>query len=51
MAKLRIRRKDGQVFVIKPAPKTGSPLDVEGIDLGVTTAEIIEFIQESRRMS
>jgi PAS domain-containing protein len=48
---VRIRRKDGRVFVIKPAPETGSPLDVEGIDLEITTAEIVEFIKESRRMS
>lgn len=48
---VRIKRKDGQVFVIKPEPKTGSPLDIEGIDLGVTTAEIVEFIHQSRRMS
>ena len=48
---VRIKRKDGRVFVIRPEPKMGSPLDVEGIDLGVTTAEIVEFIRESRRTS
>lgn len=48
---VRIKRKDGRVFVIRPEPKIGSPLDVEGIDLGVTTAEIVEFIRESRRIS
>jgi hypothetical protein len=48
---VRIKRKDGRVFVIRPEPKMGSPLDVEGIDLGVTTAEIVEFIRESRRIS
>jgi hypothetical protein len=48
---VRIKRKDGRVFVIRPEPKMGSPLDVEGIDLGVTTAEIVEFTRESRRIS
>ena len=45
---VKIRRKDGQVFVIRPESKTGSALDVEGIDLGVTSAEIVEIIRESR---
>lgn len=46
---VRIKRKDGQVFVIRPETSTGSPLDVEGIDLGISAAEIIQFIQEGRR--
>jgi hypothetical protein len=33
---VRIQRKDGQVFVIKVQPKTKSPLEVEGIDLGIS---------------
>jgi antitoxin Phd len=47
---IKIRRKDGQVFVVKPEAKTGSPLDVEGIDLGLTVAEIVAFVQESRSL-
>jgi hypothetical protein len=46
---VRIKRKDGQTFVIRPETRVGSPLDVEGMDLGVTTAEIVRFIQEGRR--
>ncbi len=42
-----IRRKDGRMFVIRPEPTNGSPLD----DLGVTTDEIVGFIRESRRES
>lgn len=42
---------DGQVLVIRPEPATASPLDVEGIDLGITTQEIIECIHEGRRIS
>jgi antitoxin Phd len=42
-----IRRKDGQFFVVKPKSKSGSPLDVEGIDLGVTSADIVAYIRES----
>lgn len=46
---VKIKRKDGQTFVIRPETRTGSPLDVEGMDLGITTAEIVRFIQEGRR--
>lgn len=46
---VKIRRKDGQTFVIRPEPKTGSPLDVEGMDLGISTAEIVHCIREGRR--
>lgn len=44
-----IRRKDGQIFIIRPEPSTGSPLDIEGVPLNLTTDEIVEFIRESRR--
>jgi len=46
---VRIKRKDGQVFVLKPETSTGSPLDVEGVDLGLTKEEIVNFIAEGRR--
>lgn len=47
---VRIKRKDGQVFVIRPEQRADSPLDVEGQDLGLKAAEIVEFIHESRRL-
>jgi antitoxin (DNA-binding transcriptional repressor) of toxin-antitoxin stability system len=46
---VRVKRKDGQVFVIRPVAPEDSPLDVEGVDLGLTVEEIFQFIQESRR--
>ena len=46
---VKIKRKDGQTFVIRPEKKAGSPLDVEGLDLGITASEIVQFIQEGRR--
>lgn len=46
---VRIRRRDGSVFVIRPEPVIGSPLDVDGVDLGLSAGEIISFIAESRR--
>jgi prevent-host-death family protein len=46
---VRVKRRDGQVFVIRPVAPDESALDVEGIDLGLTAEEILEFIQEGRR--
>ena len=46
---VRIKRRDGQIFVVKPVPRAKSPLDVEGVDLGLTTPEILQYIQEGRR--
>ncbi len=46
---VRIRRKDGQVFVVKLQPREKSPLEVEGVNLGITTSEIIDFIDEGRK--
>jgi antitoxin Phd len=47
---VRVTRKDGRVFVIRPVAPSDSPLDVEGVDLGLTREEILQFIQESRRL-
>ena len=47
---VKIKRKDGQTFVIRPETRVGSPLDVEGMDLGITAAEIVQFIHEGRRI-
>jgi antitoxin Phd_YefM of type II toxin-antitoxin system len=46
---VRIRRKDGQVFVVRPEQPAGSPLDVPGLDLGLTREEIVEFVKAGRR--
>lgn len=48
---VRIKRRDGQVFVVKPEVEGGSPFDVPGIDLDVSGTEIVRFIQEGRRYS
>lgn len=46
---VRIKRKDGRVFVIRPAAQTASPLDLPGVDLGPSAEEIVAFIHEGRR--
>ncbi|MFZ6030376.1 MAG: type II toxin-antitoxin system Phd/YefM family antitoxin [Chloroflexota bacterium] len=47
---VKIKRKDGQVFIIQPEKRLGSPLAVDSVDLGVSTEEIVEFVRESRRI-
>jgi hypothetical protein len=45
---VRIKRKDGQIYVIKPQPRTASPLDIEGVNIDINTAEIVAIIREGR---
>lgn len=46
---VRIKREDGQVFILKPEKTSRSPLDVPGLDLGISTEEIVDFIHEGRK--
>ena len=46
---VRIRRRDGQVFVLSPDKRHGSPLDVGGIDLNLSRDEILSLVHEGRR--
>ena len=46
---VRIKRKDGQVFIIRPKLQKDSPLNVSGLDLNLTRDEILEAIKEGRR--
>ena len=46
---VRIRRRDGQVFVVKPERASQSPLDVSALDLQMERSEILDVIGESRR--
>ena len=46
---IRIRRRDGQVFVLKSERDLRSPLDVNGPNLNISRDEIVEFVREGRR--
>ena len=46
---VRILRRDGQVFIIKPQTRRRSPLEVDGPDLKLTLPEILQSIQEGRK--
>ena len=43
-----IKRKDGSVFVIRPVKRSGSPLDVKGVDADLSADEIVEILREVR---
>ncbi len=45
---VRIRRRDGRVFVVRPKEGGGSPLDLASVDLNVSTEEIVSIIREGR---
>jgi len=48
---VRIRRRDGHVFVLRPERTAGSPLDVPGLKLPITRDELVELVQEGRRQA
>jgi hypothetical protein len=43
-----VKRANGELFVIKPQKRKSSPLDVPGIQAGMSKDEIVGFIRESR---
>ena len=47
---IEIRRRDGSVFSLRAKrAKVKSPFDVAGIDVGVTSKEIVDAVCESRK--
>jgi hypothetical protein len=43
---VRIKRRDGSEFEIAPVRSQTSPLDVPGVDLGLTAEEIVSVLRE-----
>ena len=46
---VRITRRDGTSFILTPEKMKKSPLDVQGVNLNLSTEEIIEYIHEGRK--
>ena len=46
---VRVRRRDGRTFIIQPEQTQASPLDVDGVDLDVSTEEIVSYVREGRK--
>lgn len=45
---IRIKRRDGSEFSIRPVPPGGSPLDVHGVETGISVEDIIDALREGR---
>jgi hypothetical protein len=43
-----IKRRDGRSYSLKPEVISRSPLDIEGIDIGISASEIVDFVREGR---
>lgn len=46
-----IKKRNGEIFTIKPAQQKQSPLEVEGVDLGINSSEIVDAIRKGRERS
>ena len=45
---VRVRRRDGSEYVIRPYRQKESPLDVSPVEAEISAADIIEAVRESR---
>ncbi len=46
---VRIRRRDGQRFILQPDRGSRSPLEVPGLGLNIKRDEIVDIVRSSRR--
>lgn len=43
-----IKKRNGEAFYIKPVISKKSPLDIKGVDLGISSEEIIDIVRSGR---
>lgn len=48
---VRIRRRDGSEYVLRPRRRGGSPLDVSSVNTEVSAEEIVSAVREGREQS
>ena len=46
---VEIRRRGGEAFLVRPSTRSGSPLDVPGVNTGLSRREVLGLVRESRR--
>jgi antitoxin Phd len=46
---VRIRRRDGASFVLRPETTASAPLDVEGTKLRLNRSQIVAAVRDSRK--
>jgi hypothetical protein len=45
---VRIRRQDGQEFILRPLTPSASPLDIKSLGLDISPDEIVRAVREGR---
>lgn len=45
---VQIKHRDGRKFILKPITPKKSPLDVSGIDINISSDDIVNIIREMR---
>ena len=45
---VKIKRRDGRSYILKPEISAKSPLDVEGVDIRISASEIVDFVRKGR---
>jgi len=43
-----IKKRDGESFYLKPVEQKKSPLDIKGVDLEISSSEIVDIVREGR---
>jgi prevent-host-death family protein len=43
-----VKKRNGESFYIRPATTKKSPLDIKGVDLDISSSEIVDIIREGR---
>jgi prevent-host-death family protein len=43
-----VKKRNGESFYIRPATTKKSPLDIEGVDLDISSSDIVDIIKEGR---
>ncbi len=45
---VRIKRRDGRSYILRPETSAQSPLDIKGVNVGLSASEIVDFVREGR---
>ena len=43
-----IKKRNGETFYLKPVEPKKSPLDIKGVDLKISSSEIVDIIRKGR---
>lgn len=46
---VKIQRKDGSLFILRPIKDNQSPLDIKGLNLNISEKEIVDVVRSGRK--